>query len=67
MSRPSTMTEALIAEDWSDLTVPEIAEVLETSSESIRALFWYIKINYGVVVPYKRRHKVCRKKKNDAA
>lgn len=43
----------LTNDDWSDLTIPEIAEVLGFSEHSISSKISELK-NSGIIVPYKK-------------
>lgn len=52
--RPRTMVWALYEEDWSDLTVHQIAEVFASSDESIYATMRLIKRKTGYMVPHVR-------------
>ena len=52
--RPRTMVWALYEEDWSDLTVHQIAEVFASSDESIYAAMRLIKRKTGHMVPHAR-------------
>lgn len=52
--RPRTMVWALYEEDWSDLTVHQIAEVFASSDESIYAAMLLIKRKTGYMVPHVR-------------
>lgn len=52
--RPRTMVWALYEEDWSDLTVHQIAEVFASSDESVYAAMRLIKRKTGYMVPHVR-------------
>lgn len=52
--RPRTMVWALYEEDWSDLTVHQIAEVFASSDESVYAAMHLIKRKTGYMVPHVR-------------
>lgn len=52
--RPRTMVWALYEEDWSDLTVHQIAEVFASSDESVYAAMYLIKRKTGYMVPHVR-------------
>lgn len=49
---PRTMIWALFEEDWSDLTLHQIAEVFDTSIVSVKATINSIKKRTGYTVPY---------------
>lgn len=49
---PRSMRWALMEEDWSDLTVRQIAEVFDTSIESVKASMSAIKRKTGYIVQY---------------
>ena len=44
----------LMEDDWSDLTLHQISEVLDTSVATVRASIYQIKIKTGYSVPYVR-------------
>lgn len=50
--RPRTMVWALYEEDWSDLTVPQIAEVFATSDATVYAAIRKVKQVTGYKVPH---------------
>lgn len=50
--RPRTMVWALYEEDWSDLTVHQIAEVFSTSPETVYAAIRKVKQVTGYRVPH---------------
>lgn len=50
--KPRTMVWALYEEDWSDLTVKQIAEVFGTSPETVYAAIRKVKQVTGYRVPY---------------
>ena len=50
--RPRTMIWALYEEDWSDLSVLQIAEVFNTSPETVHAAIYKIKQITGYRVPH---------------
>lgn len=50
--RPRTMVWALYEEDWSDLTVHQIAEVFASSDESVYAAIRKVKQVTGYRVPH---------------
>lgn len=50
--KPRTMVWALYEEDWSDLTVHQIAEVFASSDESVYAAMRLIKRKTGYMVPH---------------
>lgn len=50
--RPRTMVWALYEEDWSDLTVHQIAEVFSTMPETVYAAIRVIRKKTGYSVPY---------------
>lgn len=50
--RPKSMSWALYEEDWSDLTIKQIAEVFEKTPEQIYTLVTKIKRVTGYSVPY---------------
>ena len=52
--RPRTMVWALYEEDWSDLTIHQIAEVFASSDESVYAAMHLIKRKTGYMVPHVR-------------
>lgn len=52
--RPRTMVWALYEEDWSDLTVHQIAEVFASSDESVYVAMRLIKRKTGYMVPHVR-------------
>ena len=52
--RPRTMVWALYEEDWSDLTVHQIAEVFASSDSTIYAAMRLIKRKTGYRVPHVR-------------
>lgn len=50
--KPRSMRWALIEEDWSDLTVHQIAEVFSTSPETVYAAIRKVKQVTGYRVPH---------------
>lgn len=50
--RPRTMIWALYEEDWSDLTVPQIAEVFSTSPETVHSAISKVKQVTDYRVPH---------------
>lgn len=50
--RPRTMVWALYEEDWSDLSVPQIAEVFSTSPETVYVTIHKVKQVTGYRVPH---------------
>lgn len=50
--RVKTMLWALMEEDWSDLTVAQIAEVFDTTYLSVNSALVRIKNETGYVVPH---------------
>lgn len=54
--RPRTLIWALYNEDFSDLTVAQIAEVFDTTPAYIRNAIIRIKRETGYIVPYKAAH-----------
>lgn len=52
--KPRTMRWALVNEDFSDLTVKQIAEVFETSTPVVYAAIKQIEAQTGYKVPYVR-------------
>lgn len=50
--RPRSVLWALYNEDFSDLTVPQIAEVFDTTSAYIFNLIRKIRLDTGYVVPH---------------
>lgn len=51
--RPGTMNAALYEEDFSDLTISQIADVFNSSEESVRCAIGTIKRRTGKAVQYK--------------
>lgn len=60
--RPRSMMWALCEEDWSDLTVSEIAEVFSTTPVTVYSSILKIKKATGYNVPYKRIRKERRQR-----
>lgn len=52
--KPRTLKWALIEEDWSDLTIEQIAEVFCVSLKYARQAIVTIKKDTGYIVPYRR-------------
>ena len=53
---PRSMIWALMEEDWSDLTLRQIAEVFDSSAMSVKASIAVIKKKTGYSVPYTQAH-----------
>lgn len=62
--RPKTMKWALIEEDWSDLSMKQIAEVFGSTYASVQRTIVNIKKETGYEVPYRKR-KAGRPKLNE--
>lgn len=69
--KPRSMLWALVEEDFSDLTVAQIAEVFDADMHTVYTYLSRIKRETGFVVPYRhirrrhRKHKKRRYKKED--
>lgn len=60
--RPRSMLWALIEEDFSDLTVQQIAEVFDTSDKVVYSAMTRIKHETGHTVRFNRQRKQRRRK-----
>lgn len=52
--RPGSLLESLLADDWSDLTASQIAEVMGTTPHHVRTVFRDYKKRTGEEIPHKR-------------